>query len=119
VQAHATMRRPRPVPHQDNPGGCKASAWRRYPGGVLMQLGALVEKHPLTRQPQPLKPNTTSDGQLACAFGEPWMGPHYICQAATAAICGVPISEVSLPDYSHLLPKQLTSGEPVSSDWLF
>lgn len=26
-------------------------------------------------------PNTTEDGGLACAFGEPWMGPHPLCEA--------------------------------------
>lgn len=26
-------------------------------------------------------PNTTVDGALACAFGEPWLGPHPICDA--------------------------------------
>lgn len=56
--------------------------------------------------------NRTRDGQLACSFGEPWLGPHYICEAAVAAICGVPISEVPLPDFSHLAPKLLTAGDP-------
>ena len=56
--------------------------------------------------------NRTRDGQLACSFHEPWLGPHPICQVHTAAICGVPISEVSLPDFSHLAPKRLTAGEP-------
>jgi hypothetical protein len=54
--------------------------------------------------------NTTVDGQLACAFGEPWLGPHHLCAAATAAICGVPVSEVPFPDYSHLLPKRLNAA---------
>ena len=30
--------------------------------------------------PKP-KPNQTADGQLACAFGEPWDGPHPLCDA--------------------------------------
>lgn len=25
--------------------------------------------------------NRTADGQLACAFGEPWMGEHPLCDA--------------------------------------
>lgn len=50
--------------------------------------------------PKP-KPNTTPDGGLACAFGEPWCGPHPLCQAETARICGVSIEEVLLPDYSR------------------
>jgi len=51
--------------------------------------------------------NTTADGQLACSHGEIWLGPHPICQAHTAASCGVSISEVILPDYSHLRHKAL------------
>ncbi len=61
------------------------------------------------------KQNLTRDGRIACAFGEPWIGAHPICQVHTAAICGVPISEVPLPDFSHLAPKLLTAGEP---DWM-
>lgn len=54
-----------------------------------------------TRKPTP---NTTADGQIACAFGEPWLGPHPLCQADTARICGVPIDEVLLPDFSRYAP---------------
>lgn len=40
------------------------------------------------------------DAHLTCANGELWLGPHPMCQAETARICGVPVSEVLLPDYS-------------------
>ena len=53
--------------------------------------------------------NTTVDGQLACAFGEPWLGPHFICQAAIEAITG---QSAILPDFSRYAPKQLTAGAP-------
>jgi hypothetical protein len=58
---------------------------------------------------KPNAPNTTVDGQLACAFGEPWMGPHPICAAETARICGVPVSYVSVPNFSHSLPPERTA----------
>lgn len=45
-------------------------------------------------------PNRTPDGGLACAWGEPWLGPHPLCRAHTAATCGVPIEDVPLPDFS-------------------
>lgn len=32
-------------------------------------------------------PNTTPDGALACAFGEPWLGPHPLCEAETERAC--------------------------------
>ena len=28
------------------------------------------------------KPNTTEDWQLACMYGEPWMGEHPLCEKA-------------------------------------
>lgn len=31
--------------------------------------------------------NTTVDGALACAFGEPCLGPHPLCEAETARSC--------------------------------
>ena len=65
---------------------------------------------------RPIEPNRTRDGRLACAFGEPWLGPHFICQAATAAICGVPVSEVELSDWSHLMPKLLTAGAQIGPE---
>jgi len=55
-------------------------------------------------KPKPSAPNTTSDGQLACAFGEPWLGPHYLCQAWTEATTGQP---AILPDFSRYAPKRL------------
>ena len=59
-----------------------------------------------------LKPNTTEDGRLACAFGEYWLGPHPLCQAEVARICGCEISDVSLPDYSRFdVPIAVTQGE--------
>lgn len=33
------------------------------------------------------QPNTTVDGALACAFGEPLMGPHPLCDAETERAC--------------------------------
>ncbi len=47
-------------------------------------------------------PNTTIDGKLACAFGELWIGPHPLCRAETARICGSSIEEVPDHDLSHL-----------------
>lgn len=44
--------------------------------------------------------NRTVSGGLACALGEVFTGPHPLCQAETARICGVPLYEVPLPDYS-------------------
>lgn len=38
---------------------------------------------------------------LVCAFGEPWLGPHPLCAAETSRVCGVPVSEVPIPDYSR------------------
>ncbi len=32
-------------------------------------------------------PNTTAGGELACAFGEPWMGPHPLCEDETDRAC--------------------------------
>jgi hypothetical protein len=82
------------------------------------------------------EPNRRSDGQLACAYLEVWLGAHWICQAAVAATCGVPVSDVRLADYSHLMPQLLTDGrsaadpalvagqsdgesEPPQEGWLF
>ncbi len=59
------------------------------------------------------KPNTTLDGQLACAFGEPWLGPHFICQAWVEAIT---LKPARLADNSHLLPKLLTAGAQIGSE---
>jgi hypothetical protein len=50
------------------------------------------------------KPNTTVDGQFACAFSEPWLGPHPLCRAETARVCGVPIADVPVPDFSAYAP---------------
>ena len=58
------------------------------------------------------KPNTTVTGGLACAFGEPWLGPHPICRAHTAAACGVPIEDVPEPDFSHLRPIATRATSP-------
>jgi hypothetical protein len=52
------------------------------------------------------KPNTTATGELACAFGEPWLGPHPLCRAEVARVCGVPIEDVPLNDLSHLRPTE-------------
>lgn len=32
-------------------------------------------------------PNTTVDGALACAFCEPWRGPHPRCAAHSRVLC--------------------------------
>ena len=48
------------------------------------------------------QPNRTKDGQLACAFNEPWLSCHVLCAAETARICGVPVSDVLVPDLSRL-----------------
>ena len=58
--------------------------------------------------------NTTADGQIACAFSEPWLGPHYLCQAAVEAITGKP---AILPDHSAYAPKLLTAGMPEPEEW--
>jgi hypothetical protein len=47
-------------------------------------------------------PNRTPDGQIACAYGEPWLGPHPICRQKTAEACGVSIHRVPEADWSHL-----------------
>lgn len=44
--------------------------------------------------------NRTPDGRLACAHGTYWLGPLACCQAELARACGVPTSEVLLPDFS-------------------
>ncbi len=62
---------------------------------------------------RPIEPNRTRDGQLACAFGEPWVGPHFLCQAAVEAITGQP---ARLADHSHLMPKLLTAGSQIGPE---
>ena len=57
------------------------------------------------------KPNRTIDGAIACAFFEPWIGAHPLCRQHTADICGVPVEDVPLPDFSHLL-KEDSIREP-------
>lgn len=65
-----------------------------------------------------------SGALLTCAYGEPWLGPHPLCQAELARACGVPISEVLLPDFSNYA-KEVTHEaiEPLSDaprpGWLF
>lgn len=48
------------------------------------------------------KPNTTASGELVCAFGEPWLGPHPLCRQHTADVCGRAVEDVPQPDLSHL-----------------
>lgn len=43
--------------------------------------------------------------KLVCSNNEPFLGPHDKCRAETARVCGVPISEVLLPDYSKYARK--------------
>lgn len=66
------------------------------------------------QKPKKRAPNTTEDGELACSFGEPWLGPHPLCRAHTAQTCGVPIEDVLLPDFSHL--KETKNGSACSTD---
>lgn len=57
------------------------------------------------------KPNMTEDGRFACAFGEYWLGPHPLCQAEVARVCGCEIADVPLPDYSRFdVPPELLQG---------
>lgn len=63
------------------------------------------------------QPNTTTDGRIACAFGEYWLGPHPICRAHTADVCGVPIEDVLLPDFSAYAPKLLGPMATDDDDW--
>ncbi len=51
-----------------------------------------------------MRPNQTAAGELACALGEPWLGPHPLCRAETARICGCPVEDVALPDLSAYRP---------------
>ncbi len=37
---------------------------------------------------------------LTCAFGEPWLGPHPLCRAEIARVCGVSIEDVRDPGLS-------------------
>lgn len=57
------------------------------------------------KKPQRPVANRTADGQLACAYGEAWLGRHEKCAAEVAKACGVPIEDVVVADYSHLTPK--------------
>jgi hypothetical protein len=52
---------------------------------------------------KPPKPNPNRDvnGNLTCAFGEPWLGPHPLCREAVAYACKVPIAEVALVDLTR------------------
>ncbi len=52
-------------------------------------------------------PNRTLNGDLACRFHEPWLGPHFLCRWHTAITCGVPVESIPLPDASASLPKLL------------
>jgi hypothetical protein len=74
-------------------------------GGIAAGAGVRVSK--ATKR----KPNTTVDGELACMFGEPWLGPHPLCRLDLARTLGCPIEDVELVDYSHLAPKQLGKQE--------
>ena len=35
----------------------------------------------------PLQGDLFSDAGLVCAFGEPWIGPHPLCEAETGRAC--------------------------------
>lgn len=41
--------------------------------------------------PKP-KLNQRADGTLTCALGEDWIGPHPLCDAETARVCGLSLS---------------------------
>ena len=48
------------------------------------------------------KLNTTPDGELACMYGEPWLGEHPICEQETKySIC---VSEEEVIDLAAYLP---------------
>ena len=39
-------------------------------------------------EPEPLKgPEPSNASTLTCAFNEPWLGPHPLCEAETARGC--------------------------------
>lgn len=69
------------------------------------------------------KSNQTADGELACAFHEKWLGPHPLCRAETARVCGVSIDEVPDPDLSRFAERSNDKiPEPISAvrdGWLF
>ena len=48
--------------------------------------------------PPKRKLNTTEDGQLACAYGEPWMGEHPLCDAAHEPGYSICVSEEEVID---------------------
>lgn len=50
-------------------------------------------------KPSKRAPNTTADGALACAFGEPWMGSHPLCEAETERACRQFDAEVAAGKY--------------------
>lgn len=47
------------------------------------------------------QPNTTVDGGLACAFGEPWLGPHPLCDAETDRACRAFDADVAAGKYDE------------------
>ena len=42
--------------------------------------------------------------ELTCAFNETWLGPHPLCAAETARVCGIPVEDVPVPDFSKFAP---------------
>lgn len=48
---------------------------------------------------------------LVCKFGEDWQGKHPLCAAELARVCGVPIGDVPVPDYSREAVRQLSLFE--------
>lgn len=53
-------------------------------------------------------PNRTVDGELACALHEKWLGPHPLCAAETARVCGIPVEDVPVPDLSRFAANAAT-----------
>lgn len=59
------------------------------------------------------EPNTTIDGALACAFGEPWLGPHPLCEAETERACLAFDADVAAGKYDA---EGYTPAERAASD---
>ena len=43
--------------------------------------------------------NTTTEGALACAFGEPFAGPHHLCEAESERLCAIFAADVAAGKY--------------------
>ena len=64
------------------------------------------------------KPNTTEDGQLACAYGEPWMGEHPLCEAAHAPLFHLEVNEAQCFELSvGRIPGEVQEMARALCDW--